>query len=249
MSKKDKGRINGPFVPIHKATIGAPAWKALSLGARCLFVELSGECDNRHNITFLSERDAAKRLGCSRYKVREWFAELAHYHLVVMVSPACLGVDGKGKAAHWRITDRGTTRGGYGAPGLDFLKWRGAPFDAKPFRLVRQWSPDKVKKQNPGTDGVTRVVPTGLPGLDYTGLPGNWRGGTDGVTIENGVPGTHGVTITRLTTSVAAWSPPLLPATPLPTTPSLGGSEHFGPNDPRLRALRNWGANAKRKES
>ena len=200
--KKDKGRIEGPFVPIHKTTIGSPAWKELSLGARCLFVELSGECENRHNIAWLSERDAAKRLGSSRYKVREWFAELAHHLLIVMVSPACLGVDGKGKAAHWRIADRGTTKGGYEAPGQDFLKWDGVLFDAKPFRLTRQWNPDKVKKQNPGTDGVTRVVPTGLPGLEDTGLPGNGQGGIDGVTIGTGEHGTDGVTITRLTTTV-----------------------------------------------
>jgi hypothetical protein len=199
--KKYKGRIQGPFVPIHKTTIESPAWKALSLGARCLFVELSGEAENCHNIAWLSERDAAKRLGSSRYRVREWFAELEHHLLLFKVSEACLGVDGRGKSAHWRINDRGTTKGGYESPTQDFLKWGGTPFDAAPHRAKRRkWNADKVKKQNPGPHGVTRVVPTGLPGLDTTGLPGSGLSGADGVTIETGERGAHGVTITSLTT-------------------------------------------------
>ena len=172
--KKDKGRIQGPFVPIHKTTIESPAWKALSLGARCLFVELSGEAENRHNIAWLSERDAAGRLRSSRYKVREWFAELEHHLLLFKVSEACLGVDGRGKSAHWRITDRGTTKGGYEAPTQDFLKWSGTPFDAKPHRAKRRkWDPDKVKRES--------------------WSPRGYQGGADGVTR----PGHHGVTRVR----------------------------------------------------
>jgi hypothetical protein len=150
-------------------------------------VELSGEAENRHNIAWLSERDAAKRLRSSRYKVREWFAELEHYGFIVLVSRACLGVDGKGKSAHWRITDRGTTKGGYEPPTQNFLSWNAVPFDAKPHRAKRRaakWDPDNIKKQNPGPHGVTRVVPTGLPGLETTGLPGSVQRGADGVTID-----------------------------------------------------------------
>jgi hypothetical protein len=224
-----KNNINGLFVPIHKATLESPAWKALSLGARCLFVELSGECSNKHNVTFLSEREAIKRLRSSRYKIREFFAELAHYKFIDLVSPACLGTDGKGKAAHWRITDRGTVKGGYEAPGHDFLRWAGTKFDPKPYRAARnkwdRWQLDKIKKQNPGTDGVTRVQVTGLPGLDMTGLPGNAQGAGDGVTIEQGGHAGDGVTITRLTTTRLG----------KPLSDGLEGEQTIiAPNDPRL---------------
>ena len=58
---------------------------------------------------YLSNRLAARELKASRQKIREWFAELEHYGFIVLAIPGCLGVDGKGKAPHWRLTELGTT--------------------------------------------------------------------------------------------------------------------------------------------
>jgi hypothetical protein len=50
-----------------------------------------------------------------------------------MVSPGCLGVEGKGRAPRWRLTEvaymRGTSsKGMEDMPTMDFLKWNGVRF-------------------------------------------------------------------------------------------------------------------------
>jgi hypothetical protein len=102
MSKKEKLPSEGPYVKLHKGTIESPAWRALSHGARCLFVELWSKTDNADHRSYLSYREAARKLGSARHKVREWFAELEHYGFIVMLRQHSLGVEGKGKAALWR---------------------------------------------------------------------------------------------------------------------------------------------------
>src|SRR5690348_13890512 len=47
---QDKGRISGAFVPMLVATMKAPAWRALSHGARSLFLALKSRYDlKQHN--------------------------------------------------------------------------------------------------------------------------------------------------------------------------------------------------------
>jgi hypothetical protein len=210
--KKDKGRLP-PFVPLHKATMESKAWMALSHGARCLFIALSGEADNHHYSAYLSRRDASNKVGACRQKIREWFAELEHYGFIVMLRPGCLGSDGHGKATLWRITDRGTTRGGFETPTQDFLRWNGTLFDPKPYRRGSKWS------ENPGQHVLTRVVNTSLPCGVNTSLPPNGEGGQHVVSIPEDGRGQHVVSITRLTTGEA----------------TAGTS--LGPNDPRVIAL------------
>src|SRR5437763_16052022 len=59
MSKKFKGRIDGPFVALLKSTIKTEAWKALSHGARSLYVALRSRYNPKtENADYLSTRDA-----------------------------------------------------------------------------------------------------------------------------------------------------------------------------------------------
>jgi hypothetical protein len=105
---KYKGRISGQFVPLLKATIETEAWKALSHGARSLYVVLKGRYNSKlHNAVWVSTRDAEEELGeySTRRNVMRWFRELQHYGFIAMVSPAHHGVNGHGKAPHWRLTE------------------------------------------------------------------------------------------------------------------------------------------------
>src|SRR5262245_3736837 len=110
MSKRHrkKGHLP-PFVPLIRTTLASSAWKQLSFGARSLYVVLRSylRVDNLNNgKVFRSYREAAADLGTkSTRSVQRWFRELEHYGFIAMTTGACLGVDGEGIAAHWRITE------------------------------------------------------------------------------------------------------------------------------------------------
>jgi hypothetical protein len=57
--------------------------------------------------------------------ITRWFRELQHYGFIVMTTRGCLGVDGKGKAPHWRLTE--LDHNGK-PPSRDFARWNGVPF-------------------------------------------------------------------------------------------------------------------------
>jgi hypothetical protein len=153
--KKGKGRLP-PFVPLIRTTLASPAWKQLSFGARCLYVVLRSYLRNdslNNGKVFRSYRDAANDLGTKSIRsVQRWYRELAHYGFIVMTTGPCLGVDGEGIAAHWRITECPTfdAKGTYIAATRDFDRWDGVPFD----------DPEK-KKQNPLPQRGTPRTPRG----------------------------------------------------------------------------------------
>jgi len=125
--RRDKGRL-GPFVPLLKTTLDAPAWKATSHGARSLYVALKRRYNlNQHNNGWLhlSQREAVEEIGSHHNEIARWFRELQFYGLIVMRTPGCLGVDGRGKAPHWRLTELGYMNE---PPTRDFLKWNGQRF-------------------------------------------------------------------------------------------------------------------------
>jgi hypothetical protein len=127
--RRRKGRISGPFVPLLKDTLKTPAWKALSYGARSLYVVLKWRYNNNlMNAVYVSTRVAADELGAGRENVRPWFHELAYYGFIVMVSPAHHGVNGHGKAPHWRLTEEYYLGK---EPTRDFSRWDGTPFAKK----------------------------------------------------------------------------------------------------------------------
>jgi hypothetical protein len=126
---KMKNRLP-PFVPLLIGTLDAPAWRALSHGARSLYVALKRRYNvNIHNNgrIYLSQRQAAQELGSHHNEIARWFRELQHYGFIVMVTPGVLGVEGKGKAPRWRLTELGYMRE---PPTHDFRRWDGHKFKA-----------------------------------------------------------------------------------------------------------------------
>ncbi len=192
MSRRNKGRIGGPFVPVLKDTMKTEAWKALSHGARSLYVALKGRYNSKlQNAVWLSTRDAAKELGSfsRRENVCRWFRELEYFGFIVMVSLPHHGLNGHGKAPHYRLTEE-SYQGAL--PTKEFLKWDGTPFR-------EQKSPGYYQRKNKsrGPDGVSSVDRTVCP-VDAQSEPANTESGPDGVSIYERSTGPDGVSITSL---------------------------------------------------
>jgi hypothetical protein len=169
MSKrKDKGRLP-PFVPLDVEVMTSPAWRAMSFGARWLYVHLKRRWSfkqQNNGRLFLSHRDAQEEIGGPhRDSISRWFRELQHYGFIVMISPGCLGLDGKGRAPHWRLTELPAPGGWNGntlmVPTKDFLKWNGTKFQDDRGAVKRE----RERKQNPGPQTRARVARKLGPGL------------------------------------------------------------------------------------
>jgi hypothetical protein len=123
----DKGRL-GPFVPLLKETLESAAWRAMSPSARELYIALKARYGIKHRNNgriFLSVREAAEVTGLNKDTIARDFRELEHYGFIVQTKGGCLGVDGKGKAPHWRLTELGYMTD---LPTRDFLRWTGTKF-------------------------------------------------------------------------------------------------------------------------
>ena len=134
---------NPPFVMVTNQVLDSPAWRAMSHGARSLYICLKSRYNSKqHNNgrLYVSQRQAAQEIGSSYEQIARWFRELRHYGFIVMTTPGWLGVDGKGKAPHWRLTECGYMND---PPTRDFLKWDGRSFNK------RHHPPPGRKKQNP----------------------------------------------------------------------------------------------------
>jgi len=142
MKKQRKKFFAGPFVGVLKDTMQSPAWRAMSYGARLLYIHARGELrndakDNGHR--WLSCRDAAKGIGTrSMDSIHRWFTENEHYGFMRKTGEGFLGSDGRGIAAKHRLTDYA-----YGTqpPTRDFMKWDGTPFVYTPRRPRRKQNP------------------------------------------------------------------------------------------------------------
>ena len=131
--RRDKGRIEGPFVAMLIDTLKSPAWRALSPYARVVYMALKSHysINSRNNgHIYLSIRDGAEETGLDMKTVGRALLELKHYGFIVQTTPGSLGVNGKGKAPHWRLTEVGymTDR-----PTRDFLKWDGELFNERSY--------------------------------------------------------------------------------------------------------------------
>jgi hypothetical protein len=118
------------FVKLMLTTLDAPAWRALSHGARSVYIALKRRLRNDGNNNgkiFLSGRQAEAELRSKRDYIARWFKELEHYGFIVMMRPGYLGIEGKGKAPHWRLTEAAY---GDDPPSRDFLHWDGTKFAA-----------------------------------------------------------------------------------------------------------------------
>jgi hypothetical protein len=127
---KDKGRLP-PFVPLLKSTLQSPAWKFLSFGARWLYVALKQRVPPGRNVAYLSYRNAGKELGTNFRKIGEWYRELEHYGFIALHRHGSFGVEGKGKAPQWRLTELGVAVP-FEPATRDFERWDGILFEPKP---------------------------------------------------------------------------------------------------------------------
>lgn|SRR5262249_53627126 len=143
-----------PFVPLLTATLDSPAWRAMSHGARSLYVALRRRYNsNSHNNgrVFLSQRKAAVELGSHHNEIARWFRELQHYGFIVLSSPGYLGVNGMGKSPHWRLTEIGYM---HNLPSRDFERWDGRKFKSEsrapfPARTVLENPHGRVPESQP----------------------------------------------------------------------------------------------------
>jgi hypothetical protein len=137
---RDKGRIEGPFVPMLVDTMASAAWRAMSSYARVVYIALRSRYGHKirnNGRIYLSTRDGAEETGFNEKTVGRCLRELKHYGFIVMTGAGCLGVEGKGKAPHWRLTELGYM---HDPPTRDFLKWNGEKF-------YEQKSPAYYKRQ------------------------------------------------------------------------------------------------------
>ena len=206
MSGKDRLRDKlPPFVPLFRETLATPAYRQLSFGARALFTALRSHCVKNNGHVYLSLRDAGEELGHkSRNDIANWYRELAHYGFIVQTEAASLGVDGKGKATHWRITDLPTRKGNneLKSPTKEFLRWDGVVFEPH-VAPSRRWNARKqaaLKKQNPGLHVGTTVDCTLVPEVGCTFVPTSDGSGTHVQPISAQWSGTDVQPISRLAT-------------------------------------------------
>jgi hypothetical protein len=127
--RKHRGERLPPFVPLLKDTMASPAWRELSHGARSLYVALKARYSSTlHNNgrIFISQRVARRELRSGFTEIARWFRELQHYGFIVQTKGGSLGLNGKGTAPHWRLTECGYM---HDPPTRDFLKWNGERFN------------------------------------------------------------------------------------------------------------------------
>jgi hypothetical protein len=199
---RDKGRL-APFVPVDLEVLRSPAWRATSMGARWLYVHLKRRWSHKQKNNgrlFLSHRDAQEEMGVTcRDSIGRWFRELQHYGFIVMTDPGGLGVNGQGRAPHWRLTELEAPGGHKGntwmLPTKDFNRWNGPKFKDDRGAVKRG-----DEKQNPGPHIRARVARISGPGLARISGPLHAATGPHIRAIQDTPPGPHIRAISRYTT-------------------------------------------------
>jgi hypothetical protein len=238
--RNEKNRLP-PFVPLLITTLDSPAWKVLSHGAARLYVALRRRVPKARNRAFLSYRQAAAEVRASHSKIAEWFRELEHYGLIVLDQPGYLGVEGKGRAPHWRLTELG--HAGQENPTNDFQQWNGVPFKRTGDRREARFLAF-LKKQNPATGVSNGVLPASVtPPLPASVTP-RTESATGGVDIgtEDAATGVESITSLPLP---GAPGPDILPELPAFLDRRKSRSVDSG-DDPLSAALNRWGAAVQR---
>jgi len=204
-AREDKGRLP-PFVPIDKEMMDCPAWRKASCGARVLYMHLKRRWSfkQRNNgRIYLSGRDAEEEIGCGRDSIERWYRELQHYGFIVMTHPGGLGVEGKGKAPHFRLTEAEWPGGRNGntwmLPTKDYLKWVGTPFQDDRGAVSRA----RKRKQSPGVQMRPKVERKCTPGPGRKCTPLRPASGVQMHPISDTPGGVQMHPISRVTTMIA----------------------------------------------
>jgi hypothetical protein len=200
----------------------------MSHGAKSLYVALRRRVPNGRNRAYVSYRQAEAELKSSQRKIGDWFKELQHYGFIVLTQPGSLGVEGKGKSPHWRLTELGVTSRAsadsvFEPPTNDFLKWDRTPF----------------KKQNPASHGGYTPLPTSEAVALPTGDTPKIKTASYGVGIGNDESASYGVGITSLTTMGGS--------TEVSSRPPNESENLIRADDPRIVSLENWGRASQRR--
>jgi hypothetical protein len=154
--------------------------------------------NNNNGRIFLSERDAMEEMGATNRKsIRRWFRELEHFGFIVKTAEHHLGVDGKGKAAQWRLTELEAPLADSKEATLDYKRWDGTPFNGNQAWRGRGQKP---KKQNPGSETTSRVGAKQPPVLGAKQPPPDHRSGGETTSISAPQSGGETTSISRLTT-------------------------------------------------
>ena len=104
--KRKKGLGENKYAKFHLYITKTDAWKALPLRAKALYpllmLQWAGDRYNNNGEIFLSLRQAAERLGCSKDTARQAFWDLQVKGFIQVRVPGYLGVSGVGKAKNLR---------------------------------------------------------------------------------------------------------------------------------------------------
>ena len=156
----------------------------MSHGAQVLYVALKRRLNHYNNgSVYLSQRIAAKELSSHHNQIARWFRELQYFGFIVMTQGACLGVEGRGKAPRWRLTEWWVLDK---APTRDFDRWDGTPFVDKKIsragkhaRSVREMRHTSVQENLAASSSSVRESPhkwtngqcAGNPSQNYVATP------------------------------------------------------------------------------
>ena len=96
------------FHPFFQRSWYSNAWKKVSSDSRLVYLALCARYSvklNNNGHLFLSVRRGAEELGLNKNVVARAFKELAFYGFIVQTNPGYLGINGRGIAPHWRLTE------------------------------------------------------------------------------------------------------------------------------------------------
>lgn len=157
------------------------AWRAMTHGARSVYVVLKGRYNTKlENSVYVSSRDMQAELGSHSHRddILRWYRELVHYGFLRMVAPAHHGVNGHGRAPHYRLTEHGYV--GH-APTRDYLEWDGTVFD-EPGRSGIYAAKNRSRGPNVGT----ALAPTSGPPDGQSSTGNGTTGPNAGAMCESG---------------------------------------------------------------
>ena len=129
MSKrKNKGKLP-PFIAMYRHAFKSKAFAELSVFAQATLLHLIANYNsNMCNSVYLPSRIGAKKLNVSRTTLARALHELEHYGFIVKVQGAHSEIEGVGKSARYRLTDR---QCGNKPATYDYEKWSGDIFEIK----------------------------------------------------------------------------------------------------------------------
>ena len=124
------GRSLGPadkFVALRAGLRETQAWRSLSFAARAVYIEIAAGVHRENNgKAARSSRFLADVVATTRPTVDRALRDLIERGFIVREQGGCLGPEGKGKPALWRITEVGTMSNP--TPTKDYLKWQPPKF-------------------------------------------------------------------------------------------------------------------------